>query len=639
MLDRASPASLDHPYLLSKQVTPYGLMQLDDMLLVPLRNGTGDVRSIQRIRPNGDKLFLEGGEVSGCFHLIGDALASPVYLVEGYATGATVNALTGRPVVVAFNTGNLPKVIGALRGSGYRGRIIIAADNDRETAGNPGISAAGKAAAESPDVSVVVPEFPADDNDGTDFNDLYVRHGREATLACLLAAEDAARSDDDAWRIQLAIANGTATVTEKDSRIDRACPVGPIEDMTRWICSATGAASGIAPRMAALAVAALAASRRYETPQGDGLHLHQLVSMQSASEMAPLFNEVSRILAAAGIRKMVCEQRLSAAASFYHALYLTPAMLYMTPDWGRRFFGPQHASIEHVGILMGQSFNRGSWVLNSPGEAWLKKDDLNDDEQPVIQKPAFNLLAFSAESDIGNVFSDSQMGRGLIETLLFARVAIDYIQEAAEGDPPDWLLQRIREIRGLPEHHRDFNQETLFGENSLLAPPLRRVEFVEPPSSRYAALLALSDAPHHRPILQASRGLMRRVAAILAVWQQPRMPVVTPAMLDWALDFVRGSTIEILRASQAGQGEDGRSSAYEKVLAVISKAGSEGVRHRDLLSSCKPYRNLKKDDRGFLLQQMVEDGEIIAYPGKRNTWVLASLLSVSAGEGDTDEKC
>jgi len=173
------PLAAKHPYLDRKKAKPYGLYADGDALVVPLRNTSGEVRSLQRIYPNGDKRFMSGGQISGCYHLIGSALTEPTYVVEGYATGATIHQVTGKSVVVAFNAGNLGPVIKALRDANNAGPLVIAADNDRKTAGNPGVTAARKVADSGYlGVSVVVPEFTG--SDGTDFNDLMAAEGEGA---------------------------------------------------------------------------------------------------------------------------------------------------------------------------------------------------------------------------------------------------------------------------------------------------------------------------------------------------------------------------------------------------------------------------------------------------------------------------
>ena len=103
----ATPADPSHPYLLRKQVPPYGLRQKDQQLLVPLIS-EGRLLNLQCIAPDGDKRFLKGGRVQGCHALLGTLGAGArLYLCEGWATGATLHAATGCPVACAMNAGNL----------------------------------------------------------------------------------------------------------------------------------------------------------------------------------------------------------------------------------------------------------------------------------------------------------------------------------------------------------------------------------------------------------------------------------------------------------------------------------------------------------------------------------------------------
>ena len=78
--------------------------------------------------------------------------------MEGYATGATVHEAVGGLVVIAFHAGNLKPVAVAIGQQYPDATIVIVADNDRWTEGNPGVTKA-KEAAESIGAMIVIPEF------------------------------------------------------------------------------------------------------------------------------------------------------------------------------------------------------------------------------------------------------------------------------------------------------------------------------------------------------------------------------------------------------------------------------------------------------------------------------------------------
>lgn len=153
----AKPATDDHPYLKAKGVHAFGLRALRDQLMVPARDADGNLHTLQFIGPDGSKRFLTGGRISGCYYAIG-RVSDALLLAEGYATAATLHQATGRAVAVCFNCGNLVTVARALRAKFPRLHLLICADNDASTPGNPGLAAAREAARVT-GASVVWPQF------------------------------------------------------------------------------------------------------------------------------------------------------------------------------------------------------------------------------------------------------------------------------------------------------------------------------------------------------------------------------------------------------------------------------------------------------------------------------------------------
>jgi putative DNA primase/helicase len=159
----AVPAMLDHPYLCRKQVKAHGIRQSRGALVIPMCDVSGAIYSVQFIHPNGNKRFLSGGRIKGCFLMIGTP-GPVICIAEGYATAASIHEVTGHPVAVAFNCGNLKSVALALRKKYPYARITICADNDDHTPGNPGLTKA-REAAQACDGHLAVPPIVGDFND------------------------------------------------------------------------------------------------------------------------------------------------------------------------------------------------------------------------------------------------------------------------------------------------------------------------------------------------------------------------------------------------------------------------------------------------------------------------------------------
>ncbi|WP_371232438.1 toprim domain-containing protein [Pseudomonas sp. QE6] len=166
---RADPV---HPYLIAKGCSPYNLRQRGDVLLVPLYY-SGELVNLQCIGSDGQKRFLSGGRVKGCYSPLGIiTVGQPLYLCEGWATGATLHAETGHPIACAMNVGNLLEAGRHLQRRHPNAVLIVAGDDDRQTEGNPGKTAAIAAAA-ALGCGLILPTWPADAPlHLSDFNDL-----------------------------------------------------------------------------------------------------------------------------------------------------------------------------------------------------------------------------------------------------------------------------------------------------------------------------------------------------------------------------------------------------------------------------------------------------------------------------------
>lgn len=153
----AKPADASHPYLVRKGIKAYGARQLRDSLVIPVRDASGTLHTLQFIDQDGGKRFLTGGRTRGCYCAIGRP-ASTLLLAEGFATAATLHEATGRATACAFNAGNLLPVALSLRAKFPELEIIVCADDDRHTPGNPGLTKAREAAA-AVDGRVAAPQF------------------------------------------------------------------------------------------------------------------------------------------------------------------------------------------------------------------------------------------------------------------------------------------------------------------------------------------------------------------------------------------------------------------------------------------------------------------------------------------------
>jgi putative DNA primase/helicase len=143
---KAETAPGDHPYLTRKGIKANGAKIYKGALLIPLC-ADSEIQSLQFIGGEGKKTFLTDGRVKGCYFSMGNPKgATALCIAEGFATGATIHQITGFPVAIAFNAGNLGLVSKAMRDKFPDLPLILCADDDIKTDGNPGLTKATEAA-------------------------------------------------------------------------------------------------------------------------------------------------------------------------------------------------------------------------------------------------------------------------------------------------------------------------------------------------------------------------------------------------------------------------------------------------------------------------------------------------------------
>jgi putative DNA primase/helicase len=134
------------------------------------------------------KSFHTGGEKRGNYFILSNIVNGlPFYVSEGYSSAASPFEAANKPVIVAFDSGNLSTVIENLLKIYPDSKITILADDDRDTFIKEGINP-GKDAAEKVSkqygCNFILPQFPEDfrltnGKRPTDFNDLHVHFGLE----------------------------------------------------------------------------------------------------------------------------------------------------------------------------------------------------------------------------------------------------------------------------------------------------------------------------------------------------------------------------------------------------------------------------------------------------------------------------
>ena len=237
------PAPENHSYLVAKGILPCGARLHETALVIPVRDLDGTLHSLQFISESGEKRFLSGGKVLGNGFVVGNIDgASKACLTEGFATGASVFSATGLPAVIAFNAGNLLPVAQALRQRYPQMTIIVCADDDHCTDGNPGLTKATETAAVV-DALLAVPSFGENrQKSDTDFNDMQQRLGPDSVREAIEAAAVPAAPPDstnpqEKKCFSFDFGGGRFIVSSQGVVFIGPPDTNGVEPDPRWICS------------------------------------------------------------------------------------------------------------------------------------------------------------------------------------------------------------------------------------------------------------------------------------------------------------------------------------------------------------------------------------------------------------------
>lgn len=190
--DAATPA-INHPYLEKKGILPHTSRILGEDLLIPMYGADGLLWAYQSIDSHGNKLYMRDAKKQGCYcPLVSKSDPREVFIIcEGFSTGASIRqAMKNIPVIIAFDAGNLSSVAKIIREKYPKAKIVIAADNDRFKDKNTG-KVKGEQAAVRVNGFIAMPEFPDDDLESSDYNDLHQKYGLQSVIDSLAATSAA----------------------------------------------------------------------------------------------------------------------------------------------------------------------------------------------------------------------------------------------------------------------------------------------------------------------------------------------------------------------------------------------------------------------------------------------------------------
>lgn len=588
--DNAQPADPQHPYIIRKQIECSDIRQSRNKLIIPVRSPDGDIVSLQFIDEDGNKKFKSGGRIQGCYHVIeGNDL--DVYVAEGYATGRTINAATGATVFVAFNAGNIYEVTSHVKNLNYP-RITIAADNDFNTKGNPGITKAQQAAA-ALGVDVVWPD------DANDYNDLGVEKTRSALI----------KSPQVYVKPQ----------KEKQEIIEP--PAGVLRDVYNYYNATSGNDQRGFAVQTALAFGSIALARSFKTSYDNYSSIYLLNVGKSGTGKEHAKTVVERVMQACGLGDLIAGDGYKSAGGVFSELLERPRHINIIDEFGRyleagRDLRSGNQNTREANTKLMESIGRAHGVMRPPSYSTmtLKKDVAKDMRNRIIYNPAITLLTMTTPDTLFKTIDMGAIKDGFVNRFIIS--ISDAPRSIRKHMPPldvpqsiiDWY--NVIESRAPGSHYAnepakaviiDFDDDAMRLQNDFQQFCIEKADELEK--------FGMAELPGR------SNEMAMRLSLIVALARDPMAEYIGHDDMLWAIEYIKAClmrTISELKLTISSSEYEGHK---KEILADLRNRGEDGITWSAMQKNA-PYSKHKMRDLKDILQSLKDSELIIDEPFK-----------------------
>lgn len=585
----------EHPYLTKKGIsTAKGLkIAKDGRLIVPVAI-KNEITSLQFIDDEGEKRFLTGGKLKGGWFMI-EGENDVIYIAEGYSTAQSVHAATGKTVYIAFNAGNLYEVSSYVKNQYPAGRIIVAGDDDTDSAGNAGRTKAEQAAA-GLNIEAV---FPAGFND---FNDMHDDAGIEAVtkLLCNDEREAYERPNDK---------------SNRDNAIIR--PDGVLGDIVDYYNATSGNRQEGFAVQTALAVCSIILGRSFKTSIENYSPLYLLNVAKSGTGKEHGKTIIEKILHQSSLGYLIAGDGYTSAGAVFSTLLDRPKHISVIDEFGRyleagRDMGKGNVHQREANTKLMEAISRSHSVIRPPSYSsmTLKKDQADAIKNRFVHNPAITIMAMTTPETL---FKSLDMGA--IKDGFFNRfiVSISDAERAIRShkppiDVPENILAWVITIMDRNDAPHTSSEpaaaEVLEFSNEAYELQLEFQQYTNvdlPNALEKYGMAQLSGR---------SNEMAMKISLIHALARDPTTKVVEAQDMEWAIGYVKQAldrTTEALKITMSHSQHEGDK---KEILAAIRDCGKDGITWAQMQKT-PPYSKHKTRDLKDILQSL-KDADLAA---------------------------
>lgn len=376
---------------------------------------------------------------------------------------------------------------------------------------------------------------------------------------------------------------------------DISLPPGRAGDAAQWLEPGNHVPNVQASVASVLGLSAAVCGRSYynDSPQGaDGINLYLCLLAPSGGGKEWMWGGIRRMISEAGITaqasKIMGAKPVSGTA-LAERIEDAPSTLIPLPEvgkWLQRILSKNASGAE----MSLQQEILSLYSMSSPYSVYTGVAKANRQGTRAVHHPAVSIIGESTHSSMWAALSDEAARSGLISRLVVLDAGEDPGEDryaASAGSPPVVVLESLQAM----------------GSRWSCETPVRIAvrwsrEAIEQDREAFAAWSSDKRAGDNsvREVISRQRQNAPRIAANLALWDDPLEPIVSAAHIAWAWMVVDAGCQSILSAFSRGDIQ-GAGASLEDVLIALARerADSNGFVSRSTLQNHAKRRPLFRD--------------------------------------------
>lgn len=621
--DAAVPSTAESAYCQRKKINIYpGVRMEGGDLIIPMVCAE-KLFSLQRIKNEGDfyingaaignKKFMSGGRKKGCYFLI-EGGTDEILICEGYATGASLHAATSASVYISFDAGNLYDVCAYVKDIYSSARITVCADNDINTAGNPGLTKATQVA-EGLGIEIKYPDG------GGDFNDLHCEQGIEAVTAVL-------KSQRKTWK------------KKKSAAINLLRPSGILGNIVDYYHTTAGQDQPGFAIQCALAVCSVICSRNYASQFGSRSSLYFINIGKSGTGKEHAKKVMEMILDSCGLDHMIGGEGYSSGSAVLSALQDRPRHITVIDEFSKYLQSANNKNsnglVASANTKLTEAFTKlgGKMRPLNYANTGVPKEKRKDMITPVAN-PAISLLCMTTPDDFFNNIGLAQVKDGFLNRFLIfisdaERTTYNYKERL---EVPKIIIDWVEAIENRHGHKNDdFSMEPkAIILNCSFDAMVKQKEF-DKWCIEYANSL---DRFSMAELMSRANEISIRISLVHALSRNPLTEVIEAEDVEWATSYTRMCFETLVERAKMCMASSEFEGWKLECLRALREAGDNGYSAAELHVK-KPFSKLRKNELRETLDALIQGEQVfmgVRKSGGKGRPVNVYLATGNEGEG------